>query len=163
MARVDWAALQINAVPKPCTEPQRVARSVPLLKRGVGDTSNHSWFDFRPRGGEPCGVGARLRGAFAPFFAKSKGPTNCRYNTSMGLGRWRVTAPARREGRKAPKTYWHIGIPTNLLMGNYCEQVVHRRYIQLGLQPMAGQRSPGPPGGRDRRAGHPRSGHMKVG
>ena len=37
-------------------------------------------------------------------------------------------------------------------MGNYCEQVVHCRYIQLGLQPIAGQRSPGPPGGRD----HPR-------
>ena len=30
------------------------------------------------------------------------------------------------------------------------------------LQPMAGQRSPGPPAGRDRRAGHPRSGHMKI-
>ena len=37
-------------------------------------------------------------------------------------------------------------------MGNYCEQAVHSRYIQLGLQPIAGQRSPGPPGGRDRRA-----------
>ena len=48
-------------------------------------------------------------------------------------------------------------------MGNYCEQVVHSRYLQLGLQPTTGQRSPSPPGGRDRRAGHPRSGHMKVG
>ena len=37
-------------------------------------------------------------------------------------------------------------------MANYREQVVHSRYIQLGLQPMAGQRSPGPPAGRDRRA-----------
>ena len=43
------------------------------------------------------------------------------------------------------------------------EQVVLSRYIKLGLQPMAGQRSPGAPAGRDRRAGHPRSGHMKVG
>ena len=39
-------------------------------------------------------------------------------------------------------------------MGNYCEQVVHSRYVQLGLQPMAGQRATvagptrreGPPG-----------------
>ena len=31
-------------------------------------------------------------------------------------------------------------------MGNYCEQVIHSRYVQLGLQPIAGQRSPGPAG-----------------
>ena len=34
-------------------------------------------------------------------------------------------------------------------MGNYCEQVIHSRYIPLGLQPMAGQQWPGPPDGRD--------------
>ena len=45
-----------------------------------------------------------------------------------------------REGRKAQRTYWHIGIPTNLLMGNYCEQAVHSRYVQLGLQPIAHSR-----------------------
>ena len=34
-------------------------------------------------------------------------------------------------------------------MGNYCEQLVHSRYIQLGLQPTAGHRSPGQgPSGR---------------
>ena len=40
-------------------------------------------------------------------------------------------------------------------MGNYCEQVVHSRYLQLGLQPTTGQRSPSPPGGRDRRGRSP--------
>ena len=48
-------------------------------------------------------------------------------------------------------------------MGNYCEQVVHSRYTHLFTVVTAGQRSPGPPAGRDRRAGHPRSGHVKVG
>ena len=34
-------------------------------------------------------------------------------------------------------------------MGNYCEQLVHSRYLQLGLQPTAGHRSPGQgPSGR---------------
>ena len=42
-------------------------------------------------------------------------------------------------------------------MGNYCEQVVHSRYTHLFTVVTAGQRSPGPPAGRDRRAGHPRS------
>ena len=31
-------------------------------------------------------------------------------------------------------------------MGNSCEQVIHSRYIQLGLQPKAGQRVGGPTG-----------------
>ena len=48
-----------------------------------------------------------------------------------------------REGRKAPKTYGHTAIPADLLKGNYCEQVVHSCYIQLGLQPAAGHPSPG--------------------
>ena len=34
-------------------------------------------------------------------------------------------------------------------MGNSCEQLVHSRYLQLGLQPTAGHRSPGQgPSGR---------------
>ena len=34
-------------------------------------------------------------------------------------------------------------------MGNYCEQLVHSRYLQLGLQPTAGHRLPGQgPSGR---------------
>ena len=34
-------------------------------------------------------------------------------------------------------------------MGNYCEQLVHSRYLQLGLQPTAGHRSLGQgPSGR---------------
>ena len=46
-------------------------------------------------------------------------------------------------------------------MGNSCEQVIHSRYIQLGLQPKAGQRLAGPPASRDRRAGHPQSGRYE--
>ena len=41
-----------------------------------------------------------------------------------------------REGRnKAPRTYGHTAIPADLLMGNYCEQVVHSRYVQLDSSP----------------------------
>ena len=68
-----------------------------------------------------------------------------------------------REGRKAPKTYGHTAIPADLLMEKYCEQVVHSRYTYLFTAVTAGQLSPGPPAGSDRRAGHPRLGHMKVG
>ena len=68
-----------------------------------------------------------------------------------------------REGRKAPKAYGHTAIPADLLMGNYCEQVVHSRYVQLDSSPWPANGRRGPLGGRDRRAGHPRSGHMKVG
>jgi hypothetical protein len=42
-----------------------------------------------------------------------------------------------REGRKAPRTYAHTAIPADLLMGNYCEQVVHSRYIHWDSSPRA--------------------------
>ena len=44
-----------------------------------------------------------------------------------------MTAPAREGRKEGEKTYAHTGIPADLLMGNYCEQLVHSRYVQLGL------------------------------